>query len=56
VALLSLSTWKTAAGVGRSAVRTAVAPTASGKVSELPNPYAKKSFDAEKTMSFFGYA
>src|SRR3989442_15353474 len=36
------------AGVGRSAIRIAVAPTASVKESELPRPYAKKSFAAEK--------
>jgi hypothetical protein len=37
----------TAAGVGRSAISTVVAPTASGNVSALPSLYAKKSFAAE---------
>jgi hypothetical protein len=41
----------TAAGVGRSAMSTAVAPTARGNVSALPRPYAKKSLAAEKTTS-----
>ncbi len=41
----------TDAGVGRSAMSTAVAPTCSGKVIALPSPYAKNSFAAEKTTS-----
>jgi len=41
----------TAAGVGRSAISTAEAPTASGKVRALPSPYAKNSLAAEKTTS-----
>ena len=42
---------KTAAGVGRCAMRTVVAPTASGKVREFPSPYAKNSLAAEKHTS-----
>ncbi len=49
--LVSRARGVTASGVGRSAISTAVAPTESGKVSELPRPYAKKSLDAEKTTS-----
>jgi hypothetical protein len=41
----------TAAGVGRSAMSTAVAPTWRGNVIALPRPYAKNSFAAENTTS-----
>src|SRR6478752_136345 len=40
-----------AAGVGRSAISTVVAPADSGKVSALPRPYAKNSLAAEKQTS-----
>ena len=35
----------------RSAINTAVPPTASGKVSELPRPYAKNNLAAESITS-----
>ena len=42
---------RTVVGVGRSAISNAVAPTANGKVSPLPSPYAKNNLAAENTTS-----
>jgi len=51
VGRFSTSRLNTASGVGRSAISTVVAPTAIGKVSAFPSPYAKNSFAAENTTS-----
>ncbi len=40
-----------ACGVGRSAIKTTLAPTDSGKVSPLPRPNAKNNLAAEKQTS-----
>jgi len=51
VGLRLTSRSNTAAGVGRSAIRTTVAPTDKGNVSALPSPYAKNSLAAENVTS-----
>src|SRR5829696_3657079 len=43
--------WNTAAGSGRPGNITLDAPTANGKVTEFPSPYAKKTFGMEKQIS-----